>query len=117
MTINSTPSSQSKVDYWNALLIQFRDSGLTLQAFCDQQGISYHQLVYWRKKIQVQSRCDAVPQWVPVRLQPPSVSKEDASCAPVAPEASVFLHYGDARVEIPMHGDAGYVASLLRALA
>jgi len=38
--------------YWQQQFNDWRDSGLSGAAFCRQRVLSYHQFVYWRRKLE-----------------------------------------------------------------
>ena len=40
----------SKHTFWHNHIEQFRASGLSQQAYSDQNNLKVHQLVYWRRK-------------------------------------------------------------------
>ena len=37
--------------YWQQTLAEWTASGLSGAAFCKQQSLTYHQFVYWRRKL------------------------------------------------------------------
>lgn len=50
-------TQQERAQFWHEQIDAWQASGLSGQAFCKQHGLSYHQLVYRRKK-QNQTRSD-----------------------------------------------------------
>jgi transposase-like protein len=61
------PSSSQR---WQQRLKRFRDSGLTVTAFCDREGISAASFYAWRRRLQADpTPPDAdTPRLVPVRV-------------------------------------------------
>jgi hypothetical protein len=61
---------------WQRRLHRFRDSGLTVTAFCEREGISAASFYAWRRRLQAdQTPPDAdPPHLVPVRVVIPSAS-------------------------------------------
>lgn len=44
-------NSAERTHYWQQHIEHWRDTGLSGAAFCKQQSLSYHQFVYWRRKL------------------------------------------------------------------
>ena len=40
-------------DFWRQQITAWLDSGLSGHAFCKSQALVYHQLAYWRKKLEL----------------------------------------------------------------
>src|SRR5215475_10864190 len=61
---------------WQQRLRRFRDSGLTVTAFCDREGISAASFYAWRRRLQAGPTPppDDAPRLVPVRLVTPPAS-------------------------------------------
>jgi hypothetical protein len=45
-------NSAERTHYWQQHIEHWRDTGLSGAAFCKQQSLSYHQFVYWRRKLE-----------------------------------------------------------------
>jgi hypothetical protein len=45
-------NSTARTHYWQQHIEHWRDTGLSDAAFCKQQSLSYHQFVYWRRKLE-----------------------------------------------------------------
>src|SRR5437899_1475161 len=41
-----------KREYWSNLIAEQEVSGLTVRAFCQEQGVGGHSFYYWRKRLQ-----------------------------------------------------------------
>jgi transposase-like protein len=54
--------------YWHGLLQTWRQSGLTVRAFCEQQDVSEPSFYTWRRALQ--NRAATTPDFVPVRIIP-----------------------------------------------
>lgn len=86
--------------YWQTQIKAYRESGLTLQAWCDQEGIAKEQMkyrMYKRKKVQ-----SPVPptSFVPIHVE-----------APVRPSAdSLWIQVGEIRIGVA----TGFNPRLLR---
>lgn len=51
---NDTPKLQtvSRKDFWQRHVNQWRTSGLSKMAYCQQHVLTYHQMVYWSSKVE-----------------------------------------------------------------
>jgi hypothetical protein len=45
-------NSAERTYHWQQHIEHWRDTGLSGVAFCKQQSLSYHQFVYWRRKLE-----------------------------------------------------------------
>jgi hypothetical protein len=45
-------NSAERTYHWQQHIEHWRDTGLSGAAFCKQQSLSYHQFVYWRRKLE-----------------------------------------------------------------
>src|SRR3569623_1933595 len=62
---------------WVARLQRFADSGATVVAFCQREGISSHAFYYWKNKLHPDHLPDAgQPRLLPVRLLPSAAPVE-----------------------------------------
>jgi hypothetical protein len=61
---------------WQQRLQRFRNSGLTVTAFCDREGISAASFYVWRRRLQAEPNSPAAdaPRLVPVRVVLPPAS-------------------------------------------
>ena len=50
---NDTPGLQtvSRGQFWQRHVNQWRTSGLSKMAYCQQYALTYHQMVYWSAKL------------------------------------------------------------------
>ena len=66
------PSTQ-----WQAIIEQWQASGLPAKTFCQQQQVTYHNFLYWRRKL----RPSANSQLVPVVPDSPTVAADGIELA------------------------------------
>ena len=62
-------------DQWRQDIEDWRNSGLSQQAFCRDRNLSYHQFHYWRKKLAYKATDKTQPRssaLVPVTYRSPS---------------------------------------------
>ena len=74
------PRDASKERFWRRMLRQWRRSGLSAHAFCEQYGLSQPSLYAWRRTI-ANRDADAV-HFVPVQVLPPETPAASGSAAP-----------------------------------
>ena len=68
MSTNTTVLNQT----WAAHIEKWRSSGLSAKAFCEQEGLVYHQFGYWRQKFSSTDGSPNESKFVPVTLATPS---------------------------------------------
>jgi len=61
------PRDHGKEQFWRTKVRQWRHSGLSVLAFCDQHGLAQSNFYAWRRTL---AQRDAEVQFVPVRLAP-----------------------------------------------
>lgn len=88
--------------HWETQIQAYRKSGLTLQAWCDREGISKERMKYWmyRRKAGSQPRRPSAA-FVPVHVEP---------LAPAADLSPIWVQVGEFRVGVT----AGFDPRLLR---
>ena len=60
---------------WTEKLADWRNSGLSIAAWCRQNGAGYHQFLYWRKRLAVQ-KPDGAGRFVALRVSQPTLRLE-----------------------------------------
>lgn len=60
----------TKSQYWQAILDQWKASGLTQKQFCSEQNIKVATLHYWIKKFRSENSVPEEPNFLPVRCSP-----------------------------------------------
>jgi transposase len=97
--------TQSKEDFWRSHLANWRESGLSKQEYCRQQGVSKSALGWWRTKLTRQTSGE-------VRLVPVPFLKSAICRNRISADLTLVLgnHY---RIEV---GDDFHAATLVRLL-
>jgi len=90
-------------EQWSALLQAQQRSGLSIAAFCLEQGIRAKSIYYWRQKLAVAAN-------------PPSAFIRAAMPLKSAPVSPCTLRYGAAKLVLGEVSPA-WLAELMRALA
>jgi hypothetical protein len=49
--MKASEAASSKAEVWRDLILRQKKSGLTIQAFCQQQGVSGWSFYQWRKRL------------------------------------------------------------------
>ena len=70
-------SRESKERFWRRVLRQWRGSGLSVRAFCEEQGLSEPSFYAWRRAL-AERDAAAVP-FVSVRVTPEPTTTSDSS--------------------------------------
>jgi hypothetical protein len=87
----ATARSAEKEAFWRMVMEEHRGSGLTIKAFCKQQGISEPSFYAWRKKLNQRATDSITPgALVPVNLvdgQKSSASKLDSVTIRIATQS------------------------------
>ena len=66
-----SPVVQSREQFWQERIAHWQQSQLTQIAYCRQEGLSIHQLKYWRKKLEPRGETSARRSaFVPLQLAP-----------------------------------------------
>ena len=103
-----------KRQFWQDMIRGHAVSGLSVQAWCRQNGVSTSVFYGWRK--QLQGQIDPVPpgseqpRFVEVTVQNDPISK------PVGPEANLVVHLGRTRIDVPAGFDAATIRVVLETL-
>lgn len=80
--------SIDKEQFWRGKMRQFRSSGLSVRAFCEEQGLSQPSFYAWRRTLVARDK--ATLRFVPVQVTP--------QLQPMAPDMSTGA------VELVLHG-------------
>lgn len=93
--------SQGKERFWRALLGRWRGSGLSVRAFCREQGLSEPSFYAWRRTLLARdagaerpvaerpvTRDGAAVRFVPVHLAPESTSETACKSTSLTPSAT-----------------------------
>ena len=81
---------------WAAHIEKWRLSGLSAKAFCEQEGLVYHQFGYWRQKFLSADDAPTGSKWVPVTMTAEShhtTSLEIETAKANGLEPSSYLQY------------------------
>jgi hypothetical protein len=61
--------SKKSTACWKQHVQAFQKSGVTRQAYCEQNDIKVFQLDYWRKKFAAVDGEQSPPEWIPIRIK------------------------------------------------
>ena len=101
-------SSQTTQSQWLVHATQWRASGLTRTAYCEQQGLKLHTFIYWLKRCKEQTESAGALTLVPAKI----------SAAPQKPAADLVLECGNgSKLHIPAATSSAWLAALLIALS
>lgn len=102
---------------WRERLVRFQDSGLTVRAFCEREGVSVSNFHAWKRRLGIgkktpssrrltPGRSGAEPLFVPVNLNP----------GVLALDVRIELP-GGAVVHVPLNADERVLVCLIEAAA
>jgi len=97
--------------YWQPVLDRFSASGLSVAAFCEQEGLAASSIYHWRRKLDT-NRVDPVAPPRVVRLDLPSAASGPAVDATPDDPVTAVLPNGTR-----LTADARHLAALVGALA
>ena len=100
---------------WRARLVRFQDSGLTVRAFCQREGVSVSNFHAWKRRLGIgkktpssrrgtPGRLGAEPLFVPVNLNPGVLALDVRIALP-----------GGAVVHVPLEADERVLALVIEA--
>ena len=93
-------------EQWRERIRAYRESGLTMRAWCAAQGIPFNQLKYWLRKLSPGTRKSPTTTWVTVTPTPPS----SAETSPLV------VRIGSASIDIRPGFDASLLTQVVRVL-
>lgn len=102
--------SSDKEEFWRRLVQQFRGSGLSVRAFCAEQGLSEPSFYAWRRTLA--ARQQAALRFVPVQVTPPL----QPTAADISAGAVELILDGGRRLRIGPGFDGPTVTRLLALL-
>ena len=82
MAKKGPPRSEERRTYWQAAVELYRESGLSVRQFCQQEGLAESAFYYWRRELSQRyepPRQQSPPQFVPVELSEPQPETAAAS--------------------------------------
>jgi len=102
-------STVTKREIWRSHIDKWKESKLGQQAYCKQAGINYGTFVHWRGVLRKESGELKQAKFIPVKMQPSSLSSDAARAI------QVKLTSGHA-VFIPLAMGAKEIAELINLL-
>lgn len=123
-----TPDRQIKFQYWLDIIRQCRASGLTNQAWCEQNSVSLKSYYYWLAKIRKLAvaelprkdngiRCIAASSSVPLQDPAPEFTKVSLPNRHVSrPAPAAVLHIGTMTVELFEDTPCELLTTILKAV-
>ena len=87
---------QYRLQKWAKLIAERSDSGLTIQAFCRERGISRNAYFYWLKRVR-QAACQTLPAVENTRFAPLEISPVSA---PPPNSEMLTLRYGGISLDV-----------------
>jgi hypothetical protein len=99
--------TSDKATLWRQHIEGWRNSGLTQQAYCRENQLSYPSFGYWLKRFRARANAVSDVSLVPVCISTSSMNTP----------SNIFLQLAICRIEIAVYTDIAYVRSLVEALS
>ena len=96
-------SNKQKQELWNGRIEDFRASGLSQKAWCDQEGLPVGQLGYWLGKLDAATDATSNSRWVNLETIAPSGT-------------GISLRIGSIVLEVERGFDQEVLADVVRSL-
>ena len=82
-------SSTEKYKQWQAHFTAQKESGLSVQRYCDEHNIKKHQFIYYKNRLKNQAALEVRPKLVPVVVTSPKTIKIKINGVPLEFEESI----------------------------
>lgn len=96
-------------EHWRKRVGEYRASGMTMKAWCAEQGIAFSQMKYWIRKLKLsrRQRSASPPTWITVT---PSTEAAEPECTPL------IVRIGGATIDVRPGFDPVLLTQVARAL-
>lgn len=95
---------QYRIRKWINIFADCKQSGMTVQQYCDANQLSRDSYYYWFKKVRALTMKQMAPAIVPISTTPDTVGQNPVTVVPVATDnlspATLTLQVGDISLEI-----------------
>ena len=95
---------QYRIRKWINIFADCKQSGMTVQQYCDANQLSRDSYYYWFKKVRALTMKQMVPAIVPISTTPDTAGQDPVTVVPVAtdnlPPATITLQVGDISLEV-----------------
>ncbi|MBO6266000.1 MAG: hypothetical protein J6M57_08335 [Acidaminococcaceae bacterium] len=95
---------QYRIRKWINIFADCKQSGMTVQQYCDANQLSRDSYYYWFKKVRALTMKQMAPAIVPISTTPDTAGQDPVTVVPVAtdnlPPATITLQVGDISLEV-----------------
>lgn len=95
---------------WEVLVADYSRSRLSARKWCAANGVSEHQLEYWRRRIREKA---GNVVWATIEL----VEEDAGACTDDIESGGITVHLGAARIEVRPGVDRALLGDVLRVVA
>ena len=106
---------ETRLAVWQQHIQDQRSSGLTVRAWCAQNGCSEKSYYYWLRLVREQM-LERVEGSTLVQVRPEELVSANRSGTDNGISGSVVIRFGNACIELPEHTGTEAIASLVKAL-
>ncbi len=124
---------QTTLEKWAARFTDQKASGLTVDDWCAQNGVSRDSYFYWKRKLKNELITQVIPEIVPLALPETPVSElnvlpsapcrgnlpSGATCTTYASNttnSSAKIHIGDVTIELATSAPESFIVSIIKAV-
>ena len=102
---------------WSSKIAECRSSGMSVRAWCAEQGIPIKTYYYWEKRFvteatQQYALAAPAPAGMLVQVNPDAMASDDVN----AIETTVTIRHGESVITLPAGSSARVIADLVKAL-
>jgi len=91
---------------WEARVADQKKSGMSRRVWCQQHGVTTHQLIYWTQQFREDSKTEDICAFKPVQIV-----EQQTSCA------EIDIHLNGARIQVQPGFDARTLSEVLKVVA
>lgn len=102
-----TENKYDRKEQWRERIRDYRDSGLTMRAWCAARGFTFNQLKYWLRKLSSEPQNQTTTTWVTVV----------PTAKPSSTAATLVVRVGGASIDIHPGFDPSLLGEVVQALA
>ncbi len=93
---------------WQSIFQQYKDSGLNVQAFCEQQDLCSKTFYAHRRRLLSQKAKSEKSTFIKVQKTSPLTPPQNNAC---------ILHYQNCKIHLCTDVDANWIAKIMKALS
>lgn len=113
MTISEV-KRMARVSEWKGLIQEQKESGMTIRAWCEQNGFRENTYYYWLKIIRAEAIEQVEKNAALLRIEPNELP--EGKCEPQTKTERIMVRINDAVIEFPQKIPVEQIAAFIKAL-